>query len=110
MEQAAKDSAAEFQARRRETWRIIRSSVFVTVAGFVVFFVVFESSNLFGELWTLNLIFGTFLVLLFAIARISLTVTRLYRCPVCNTVPMGTGRDGVLVNPDVCPTCGARLK
>jgi hypothetical protein len=107
---AANEVVSAFQSRRRETWRIIRPWVFLTAAGFVVFFVVFEFPGLFDELWKLNLIFGSFLVLLLSIARISLTVNKLYRCPACNTVPMGRGHDGVLLDPDVCPKCGARLK
>jgi hypothetical protein len=110
MQLAANDSISEFQSRRRETWRIVRPWVLVTAAGFVVIFVVFEFPNLFDELWRLNLIFGSFLVFLASIARISLTVNKLYRCPACSTVPMGRGHDGVLLDPDACPKCGARLK
>ena len=44
--------------------------VFVTAAGFVVFFLRFEFTAIFNELWTLNVFFGTFLVLFLSIARI----------------------------------------
>jgi hypothetical protein len=107
---AANDVAAEFQARRRKTWRLIRPWVFVTATGFVVFFLVFEFTRVFDQLWTMNLIFGSFLVLLLSIARIALMVNKLYRCPACNNVPMGRGRNGVLLDPDACPKCEARLK
>jgi hypothetical protein len=108
MQLAANDSVSEFQLRRRETWRIIRPWVFVTPTAFVAFAVVFEFPNLFDELGRLILIYGSFLVTGVSIGRIALTVSKLYRCPACDSVPRG--RDGVLLDPDECPKCGARLK
>jgi hypothetical protein len=43
----------------------------------------------------------------------TLTVTGSMRCPVCNKLPMGPmggGGSGLIVNPDACPNCGARLR
>jgi hypothetical protein len=54
-------------------------------AAFLALFVVFEPPNLFQDLWKLNVIFGSFLILVISIGRISLTVNRLYRCPACST-------------------------
>jgi len=42
----------------------------------------------------------------------------IYRCPLCNTIPMltegsiltGSYEKGIDLAPKVCPTCGARLK
>jgi hypothetical protein len=84
---AAHDTVLEFQTRRNETWRIIRPWIIVTAAGFVLFAVGFNFPIRFGELTTVILIFGSFLVLLLSIGRIALTVCRLYRCPACGTVP-----------------------
>jgi hypothetical protein len=107
MRLASNDSVSEFQSRRLETWRIIRPWIFVTAAAFFVFAVVVEFYDRFPELWRLNLIFGGFLVAAVSIIRINLTINKLYRCPACNSVPMG--RKGVFVNPDTCPQCWTRL-
>jgi hypothetical protein len=108
MGSAANDSVSEFQARRSETWRIIRPWTFVTAAGFLLFAVGFNLANRLDELTMLILIFGCFPVLFLSIGRIALTVSRLYRCPACDGVPKNRGK--VLVDPDDCPNCGARLK
>ena len=105
---AAHDTVLEFQTRRSETWRIIRPWIFVAAGGFVLFAVGFNFPNRLGELTTLILIFGSFLVLLLSIGRSALTVSKLYRCPACNSVPRNRG--GVLLDPDDCPNCDARLK
>jgi len=105
---AAYDTVLEFQTRRSETWRIIRPWIFVTAGGFVLFAVGFNFPDRLGELTTLILIFGSFLVLLLSIGRSALTVNKLYRCPACNSVPKNRG--AVLLDPDDCPNCGARLK
>lgn len=104
----ANDTVLEFQTRRRETWRIIRPWVLVAAATFIAVALLFTFDSLFDELWKLNVFFGGFLVLLASIARISLTVSRLYRCPACASVPRNRG--GVLLDPDDCPDCGARLQ
>ena len=101
------DTVLEFQTRRRETWRIIRPWVVVTIATFIAIAVLFTFNSLFDELWTLILFFGGFLVLLASIGRISLTVSELYRCPACGSMPRS--RDGMLLDPHDCPSCGARL-
>jgi hypothetical protein len=102
------DSVAEFQTRRRQTWRIIRPWVPVTAAGFVLFAIGFHAVNPFGDLTSLIMIFGSFPVLFLSIGRIALTVSKLYRCPACGSVPRNRG--GVLLDPDDCPNCGVRLK
>jgi hypothetical protein len=108
MQTSTNDSVAKFQSRRLETWRIIRPWVLVAPTAFVVFPVLFEFPNLFDELGRLILIYGSFLVTGVSIGRMALTVSKLYRCPACDSVPRG--RNGVLVDPDECPKCGARLK
>ena len=111
MQLAVKDSGSAFQSRRRETWRIIRPWVTVTAAGFLFLFGVFEFPDLFEEPWRRDLVFGAgFLVLLISVGRISLTLNKLYRCPACGSMPMAKGHDGVLLDPDTCPDCGATLK
>ena len=94
-----------FQRRRSETWRIIRRWVVVTVATFPAMAALFMFSSLFDELQKLIVFFGGFLVLLASIARISLTVSKRYRCPACGSVPRG--RDGVLLDPQDCPVAAS---
>ncbi len=100
-----------FQARRKETWRIIRPWVFITIPVFTVFFLMaaFFGGRPIEALWQLNLIFGGFLVLFISLGRIAFAVQKHYRCPACDSVP--TVRNmGVLVDPAVCPNCVVRLK
>jgi len=101
------ETIAEFQTRRRQTWSIIRPWTFVTVGGFVLFGVTFTFADRLDDR-LMNLFIGTFLVLFLSIGRISFTVARLYRCPACDTVPKDRGK--VLIDPEECANCGARLK
>lgn len=95
------DTVLDFQARRRETWRIVRPWVVVTVTAFLAMAALFTSNSLFDELWKLIILYGGFLVLLVSIGRISLTVSKLYRCPACGSVPRSRG--SVLLDPGDCP-------
>jgi DNA-directed RNA polymerase subunit RPC12/RpoP len=80
--------------------------VAVGFGGFVIPFL-FEIS----ELWTLNLVFGGFIVAAVGIIRISIVVNREYRCPACNrTVIDYRAENGVPLDPEECPRCGIRLK
>jgi len=102
------DTAAEFQKRRRETWRQIRPWVGIAAAVFTTFvFVVYFGSKL-SELSNLNLVFGGMAVAVVAAVRINMVIRRTYRCPECDGVVMDS--DGVPVDPAVCPKCGVRLK
>jgi DNA-directed RNA polymerase subunit RPC12/RpoP len=99
-----------FQARRKETWRIIRPWVLVLVPAFAIPFLMFGFGHKRLEaLWELNLFFGDFLVLLITMGRISFAVAKHYRCPACDRMPSVLNR-GVPVDPIVCPNCGVRLK
>src|SRR3954464_14747091 len=53
--------------------------------------------------------FGGMALLIFGILMVAANV----RCPLCNQMPMGSmggGKKGLILNPDSCPTCGARLR
>ena len=55
--------------------------------------------------------FSAFLAVVVAIAHITFTWKRLYRCPACETPvmnPLSRGGD-VPFNPRACPNCGAKL-
>lgn len=99
---------SEFRSRRRATSRVIRPWVFVAATAIAGLLVALEFGHLLEEVWRLYLIYGSFLVVVVAFIRINLAVSRLYRCPACDRVPIGS--DGVILNPDACPRCGARLK
>lgn len=77
-------------------------------AGFAVFILLFYVPSPFGPLGTLNLLFGSFIAAGVSIIRITFVVRRLYRCPVCDGIPRNRG--SVLLDPETCPDCGARLK
>jgi hypothetical protein len=63
---------------------------------------------------------AVFSVLIAALCFVSIKANRLYRCPRCNSVPMGTWstlgpgsfglHSGVALNPKRCGNCGAILR
>jgi len=49
--------------------------------------------------------------LAFALTIVSVVTTSfVYACPRCGERPWAPGRRGMLMNPDECPSCGARFK
>jgi hypothetical protein len=99
---------SEFQRRRHETWRIVRPWVFIAIPAFMAIAALFTTDSLFDELWKLIVFYGCFALLVIAIARSTLVVSKLLRCPACGASPRDRGR--VLLDPDDCPDCGARLR
>ena len=105
------DTVAEFQKRRAKTWRHVRFSIFIMLAGFLVFF--FHCEGVRPEptshFW---ICFIAFVFIAAAIAHISFTWKRAYRCPGCEVPVMDSAMRGgnVPFNPSVCPNCGVRLK
>lgn len=109
MDQMSQDEiVSEFQRRRQETWRIIRPWVVVAVTVLIAIAGLFATDSLFDELWKLIVLYGGFMVLLVAVARSALVVSKLYRCPACDASPRNRGQ--VLLDPDACPDCGVRLR
>jgi transcription elongation factor Elf1 len=71
-------------------------------------------------LWQLNLSFVSFIAMGVSGIAITLAVKRYYRCPRCDSVPLGSWTPfgpgnigvqwGVAVNPAICSKCGAILR
>lgn len=109
MDQMSQDEiVSEFQRRRQETWRIIRPWVVVAVTVLIAIAGLFATDSLFDELWKLIVLYGGFMVLLVAVARSALVVSKLYRSPACDASPRNRGQ--VLLDPDACPAYGVRLR
>ena len=132
-------TVATFQQRRRDTWKAIRIWVVIEALAILAFPIVAwsklaytpTSSELFepfhynlslGDitLWQLSLACGAASALVAATIAIVMAVQRHYRCPKCETVPMGSWttfaladvskRLAVEFNPSSCPKCSARLR
>ena len=99
---------ATFQERRRKLLTYGIYPVIGIVIGFTVAYLFAEpDGNWLG--WAG---FG-FAFAVVSIAALVGLVLIVYRCPVCNKVPMDyapDGEKGVVLNPDCCPACGVRLK
>lgn len=92
------NTAEEFQARRRKTLYLILSWIAVGLFGAALALIVMQPEA--KELVQV-LAFGW--AIIGAIAGIYI-----YRCPSCGKVP--SDDDGIMINPSVCPSCGAKLK
>jgi hypothetical protein len=132
-------TAATFQQRRRDTWKAIRIWVVIEALAILSLPIVAwskfahapRSAALFEPLsdtlslgditlWQLNLNIGAASAMVAATIAIVMAVQRHYRCPKCETVPMGSWttfglgdvgkRLGVEFNPSSCPKCRARLR
>jgi len=131
-------TAVEFQKRRGRIWRAVRLWILLGAAGVIGFWIPFWANaatkcahNGLGTsrctlslddmpLWQLNLTFGSFIVIGVSVIAATLAIKRYYRCPRCETVPLGSwtslgpgiiGRQwGVALNPSVCSKCGAILR
>lgn len=102
------DVAAEFQSRRRATWR---KTVWWALLGLVALFTGallprgFEG-DLSAAQFTTGLVCGVLVGA--SMVAVTFTVQRLYRCPNCDAIP--TGRYSMLFDPVECPACHARLR
>jgi hypothetical protein len=102
------DVVTTFQERRRKLFTYGIYPIIGIVAGFTVAYFTAEPQGT----WTGWAGLG-FAAAFIAIVALVLLVFVVYRCPVCNKVPMDyapDGEKGVTLNPDCCPTCGTRLK
>jgi len=105
------DTVAEFQARRAEVWRRVRTWFVIIVASFA--FLIFYCRDVLPEptlhFW---LCFPAFLLVIAGIAYCTFVWKRFYRCPKCEVPIMQTSgaRRSVPLDPDVCENCGARLR
>jgi hypothetical protein len=100
------DAATEFQQRRRLAMR--KSAPWLTVgvigSGLAVFFGAPESAPWSERAPSILLAFA-----FFAVAGVGAHIgSKIYRCPNCDATPIRNF--GLEFNPEVCPSCGARLK
>ena len=93
----------EFQQRRATTWRVAKPWVLILLLGWLaVFSIPIERTDFF------LLCFVTIVV---ATIRVNFILMKHYRCPACGKMPIDRGsRGGLMLNPAVCPRCGALLK
>lgn len=132
-------TAATFQQRRRDTWKAIRIWVVIEALAILALAIVTwsklahapSSPGLFEPFrydlslgdttpWQLNLTLLMASALVAATIAIAMAVQRHYRCPKCETVPMGSAprvgslslpeRWSVELNPASCPKCRAKLR
>jgi hypothetical protein len=131
-------TAVEFQKRRGRTWRAVRLWILLGVAGTIGFSIPFWDNAAtkcvhhgFGSskctlslddmpLWQINLCLASFIVIGISVVAVTLAIKHYYRCPRCETVPLGSWSSlgpgnigmqwGVALNPSVCSKCGAILR
>ena len=114
----AVDVSAEFQRRRSATWRATRLWLLVGALAGVAFCLLptGRAADMSEAQFTLNLV--SLVAGGICITAVVFSVRRLYRCPRCETIPMGLmGRPGTIgvrwgvdLNPYTCPNCGAKLR
>jgi hypothetical protein len=132
------DTATAFQKRRGQTWRAVRIWILLGVSATIGFFVPFWANsatkcvpNWLGAsrcrlsfddmpLWQINLCFASLILAGASVIAITLATKRYYRCPKCETVPLGSWASlgpgiigmqwGVALNPSICPKCGVKLR
>lgn len=128
-----------FQQRRRDTWKAIRLWVLIEALAILALPIASwsklahapSSAGLLEPLrfdlslgdtapWQLNLTLAAVCAMVGATIAIVMAVQRHYRCPKCETVPMGSSTTfgpvtlpkswGVELNPSTCPKCRVRLR
>lgn len=132
------ETVAEFQKRRKRTWRATRLWVLLAIVGWVGFSMPFwinpaakcshagfasSSCTLSPDdtpLWQFILLMVSFIGVSASIIAITMATRRYYRCPKCETVPTSSWTSlgptnigmqwGIPFNPSVCGKCGARLR
>lgn len=108
-----------FQARRKDLISSMKISLPILVVGVILMFFVgnLDKSSPINS-WAIGLTgFFLFSLGIFLTTRKVITI---YRCPQCDEVPMksfgflgtrGFGiKNWIILNPQVCPNCGAQLK
>jgi membrane protein YdbS with pleckstrin-like domain len=113
-------SAAEFQRRRKATWRAIRWWLLVAVASVLSMAAMSIRYDDAFESEYLRAASSLFLIVVICGVAIAIQVRRLYRCPRCRSIPIRTaygwrdefGKEArdVEWNPSSCPTCHAPLR
>ena len=110
----------EWKRRRTTTWRAIRVALLVLFICGCAFWYLTQTPapEMNGTQFLLS--FLIFCALGTAMLVVIFRVNRLYRCPRCNTVPMGEWstlgpgsigyESGVALNPQRCSKCGAVLR
>lgn len=104
-----KDTAREFQLRRRKTFRIVLPLGLATVISMAILLLIGITGI---DAPALTIPFLALMIFLF-LGIIILTVNAHYRCPRCKEIPWTdsfTEQGGIDLNPEICSKCGARLK
>jgi hypothetical protein len=113
--QTAEVTISEFKRRRSATWRATRwwLLVLLVAGGYFAYGATRHPTD-----FSIAMIV-TFVLMMASVLAIIFAVNRLYKCPVCERVPMsnwtsvGAGsisfNRGVELAPTVCGNCGARL-
>jgi hypothetical protein len=117
---AVTDASEEFRERRSRTWRAVRWWIPVGIAAGIAFALVPGGEDRAISQNEFTFMMGCFVVVALSIIMMIGAVTKHYRCPNCNKIPMtgsfkaGMGgisyRRSVDLNPTECPNCGALLK
>jgi hypothetical protein len=113
-----RDVSAQFQRRRRATWRQVRWWLLIALLATGAFGISRYATDRDPAYFPFQLLM--FVILAFAMIVVFRTVDKAYRCPACNAVPMvgsfeagpaGFGYDeGISLNPRTCRKCGAKLR
>jgi len=97
---SSEDTVKIFQKQRRQA--MVVGIPLIMLAGLILYGTSFKTT-----LRPFLMVGG---VIFFAIGILNIASNM--RCPACNKLPMGNaggGHWGVIMNPEVCPNCGARL-
>lgn len=114
------DASGAFRERRSRTWRAVRWWIPVGLAAGIAFALVPGGEDRAISQNEFTFMMGCFVVVALSIIMMIGAVTKHYRCPSCNKIPMtgsfktGLGgisyRRSVDLNPTECSNCGALLK
>jgi len=116
----ATDASEEFRLRRIRTWRAVRWWIPLALLAGIAFALVPGGQDRTISQNEFTFMMGCFLVVAISFIMMIGGVTKHYRCPNCNKIPM-TGsfkvgmsgisyRRSVDLNPAECSNCGALLK
>lgn len=114
------DASEEFRLRRSRTWRAVRWWIPLALLAGIAFALVPGGEDRAISQNEFTFMMGCFVLVALSIIMMIRAVTRHYRCPNCNEIPM-TGsfkagmsgisyRRSVDLNPAECSNCGALLK
>lgn len=113
------NTAAVFQTRRKDLILSIKRNIPTLAVGMFLMFLAGDPDKfLLFNSWIMGL--SGFCMFSLGIILITRKIIKVYRCPQCNAVPMGSSgflgtggfgiKNRVILNPAICPSCGAQLK